>query len=334
MYKGVEFEIEENDVIKHWVYTDKIYVSIVCPCFNQESYISEALCGFLSQITKFKFEIIIHDDASTDNTPEIIDYFVSKFPSIVKFIKQDENQYSISRTLPTVNVLKAASGDFVALCEGDDYWIDKYKIDKQLRILSKSGKNICFTQAESINEQGQISKISCYGNDTRNVDFEDVILGGGSFMCTPTIMFNRNVILELIGDWFFRAPVGDYFLQVLASQEGAVYIPDITARYRLNSTGSWSSEQKKKSTESIELESSNMESAIRYIFPKINISSKIEGKVCSKNYLYWAIISTRSCNYKQAIRLYRKSFECYGFLSLKQVLFPLFLLMKYLSCER
>ncbi|WP_146075588.1 glycosyltransferase, partial [Vibrio jasicida] len=233
----------------------------------------------------FKFEIIIHDDASTDKTPEIIDYFVSKFPSIVKFIKQDENQYSISRTLPTVNVLRAASGDFVALCEGDDYWIDQYKIDKQLRILSKSGKNICFTQAESINDQGQINKISCYGNDTRNVDFEDVILGGGSFMCTPTIMFNRNVILELIGDWFFRAPVGDYFLQVLASQEGAVYIPDITARYRLNSTGSWSSEQKKKSTESIEVESSNMDSAIRYIFPTINISSKIEEKVCSRNYL-------------------------------------------------
>ena len=116
---------------------NNIMVSICCITYNQEKFIRQALDGFLMQKTNFKYEIIIHDDASTDNTANIILEYEKKYPDIIKPIYQTENQYSKGKK-PTLITYKAAQGKYIALCEGDDYWIDENKLQLQVDYMEKN----------------------------------------------------------------------------------------------------------------------------------------------------------------------------------------------------
>ena len=108
----------------------EIAVSVICLTYNQEKYIEKALNGFVKQKTNFKFEVLVHDDASTDKTTEIIKQYEKKYPDIVKPIYQKTNQFSIGNN-PTKICFKKSKGKYIALCEGDDYWCDENKLQKQ-----------------------------------------------------------------------------------------------------------------------------------------------------------------------------------------------------------
>ncbi|MGB0868609.1 MAG: glycosyltransferase family 2 protein [Flavobacteriales bacterium] len=116
----------------------EIKVSINCLTFNHEPFIRECLEGFVNQKTNFAFEVNIHDDASTDKTADIIMEYQKKYPDIIKPLIQTENQYSqgvhINRD---INFLRA-NGEYIAMCEGDDYWIDPYKLQKQIDFLDNN----------------------------------------------------------------------------------------------------------------------------------------------------------------------------------------------------
>ena len=103
---------------------DAIMVSIVCNAYNQEKYISEAIESFLMQKTNFEFEVLIHDDASTDHTPDIIRSYERKYPDIIFPIYQTKNQYSQGIHITPKYQIPRARGKYIALCEGDDYWTD------------------------------------------------------------------------------------------------------------------------------------------------------------------------------------------------------------------
>ena len=90
----------EAEITKHWKYTDKVYTSVICITFNQDIYIRDAIDSFLAQVTEYKFEIIIHDDVSTDKTREILKEYQQKYPSIIKLILQETNQFSININMP------------------------------------------------------------------------------------------------------------------------------------------------------------------------------------------------------------------------------------------
>lgn len=110
-------------------------VSICCLAYNHEKYIKEAIEGFLIQKTDFPFEIIIHDDASTDQTAEIIRKYESQHPALFNNIYQVENKFS-QGIKPTTNFLyPRARGKYIALCEGDDFWTDPLKLQKQVDFL-------------------------------------------------------------------------------------------------------------------------------------------------------------------------------------------------------
>lgn len=107
-------------------------VSICCITYNQENYIRDAIEGFLMQRTTFPIEIIIHDDASTDNTAKVVNEFAEKHPDLIVPIYQTINQYS-QGIKPWPNfVFPRARGKYIALCEGDDYWTDPLKLQKQV----------------------------------------------------------------------------------------------------------------------------------------------------------------------------------------------------------
>ena len=104
-----------------------ILVSICCITYNHEDYIADAIEGFLMQKTDFKYEVLIHDDASTDRTAEIIRKYERKFPNLIKPIYQTENQHSKGIKVGKYNIERAL-GKYIALCEGDDYWVDPCKL--------------------------------------------------------------------------------------------------------------------------------------------------------------------------------------------------------------
>lgn len=116
---------------------ENIMVTIGCISYNQEKYIAQAIESFLMQKTNFKYEILIHDDASTDNTANIIKSYEKKYPNIIKAIYQKENQYS--KGIMTSQIVRnRAKGKYIAFCEGDDYWTDENKIQKQFEFLEKN----------------------------------------------------------------------------------------------------------------------------------------------------------------------------------------------------
>lgn len=116
---------------------NRILVSVFCETYNHELYIRDCLDGMLMQKTDFSFEILIHDDASTDHTQMIIKEYAEKHPDVIKPILQHENQYSKGVNIWQTFQMPRARGKYIALCEGDDYWTDPLKLQKQVDFLEK-----------------------------------------------------------------------------------------------------------------------------------------------------------------------------------------------------
>ena len=136
----------------------KPLVSIICPTYNHEKYITDAIESFLMQKVEFPIEIIIHDDASTDATADIIRSYEKKYPTIIKPIYQKENQYSKGKP-PTYFIYKRAQGKYIASCEGDDYWTDPYKLKKQVEFLENHPEYIAVTHnVRVVNEYNKLIK--------------------------------------------------------------------------------------------------------------------------------------------------------------------------------
>ena len=125
-------------------------VSISCITYNHASYIKECIDGFLMQKTNFNFEVLIHDDHSTDGTEEIIKEYAKQYPDIIKPLFEKENQYSLGKPIGSaVWNLPRARGEYIAICEGDDYWTDPYKLQKQVDFLeSHPDYGMCYTKVK------------------------------------------------------------------------------------------------------------------------------------------------------------------------------------------
>lgn len=221
----------------------KPQVSVVMITYGHEDFILEAIEGVLMQKNNFEVELIIANDNSPDSTHLVVTNFLTNTRIadniIIKYIRHDVNK---GMMLNFLWALEQAKGKYVALCEGDDYWTDPLKLQKQFDLLEKNHQiNICISKANSLFPDGS-EKVFCSLEDfVHIIDFNDCILGPKiDFFPTCTFMF-RSSILPL-PQWFLEAPVGDYFLQLIASQnQGCLYLPDITAIYRRDAVGSYSS---------------------------------------------------------------------------------------------
>ena len=192
---------------------NKPLVSICCLTYNHEPYIKECIEGFLMQKTNFSFEVLIHDDASIDNTANIIRSYEKKYPDIIKPIYQTENQFSKGVRVTLVFQFPRAQGKYIALCEGDDYWIDPYKLQKQVDFLESNPEIVMtFGNAYIIDHTGNYRKQGLYFNEAYpKIYTPEMVIGLG--MPTLTIVFrNSNLIFP---EWFFKTMSGDFFLRLL-----------------------------------------------------------------------------------------------------------------------
>ncbi|QNP21733.1 glycosyltransferase [Providencia rettgeri] len=273
----------EEGITAHWKYTDKIYISCVCIVFNHELYIEDTIDSILAQKSEHKFEVIIHDDCSTDSTKSILLEYKNRFPNIIKLILQEENQHSKGyQIMPFISPF--VEGEFVAVCEGDDYWIRDDKIKKQFDLLNNNKVNICFSSCKSISPDNFEKIISYHGDNELLFSTEQVVEGGGAFMPTASLMLRSDIIKKL-PEWFYHVPVGDYFIQIIASiPNGALYLPEVTCVYRTNAVGSWSSYRKNLTSDEINTEAILYESSLSRL-KEYGISKEVINNVIAKQYL-------------------------------------------------
>lgn len=158
-------ERSEADIVKNWKTTEgnRPVVSIRCTTFNQEKYIAKCLDGFLIQETDFPFEICVHDDASKDSTASIVKEYAAKYPRVIKALCETENQWSKQDGSFTRIVTSMLTGKYVAMCEGDDYWVDPQKLQQQVDFLeSHPDYSMVFHDAIIKNEPGVPEKLDVY----------------------------------------------------------------------------------------------------------------------------------------------------------------------------
>lgn len=209
-------------------------VSVVCITYNHEDYIQKCLNGFLMQKTNFRFEILVHDDASIDNTATIIRKYEEEYASLFRVVYQKENQYS-QGVCPCEDILfPMARGKYIALCEGDDYWTDPYKLQKQIDFLEANPEyGLCYTQTQFYSESDGKEKQIWGGPYT---DFENIVKV--NTIPTLTAVARTELILKYIQDvepqkhnW----KMGDYPIWLwFACCSKIAYIPEITGCYRVS----------------------------------------------------------------------------------------------------
>lgn len=221
----------------------KPLVAIPCITYNHEPYIRDALEGFVMQKTTFPFVAIVHDDASTDGTADIIREYAEKYPDIIKPIYETENQYSKKNGSITriMNAAVVATGaKYVAYCEGDDYWTDPLKLQKQAVFLeAHPDYSMSYTDAIRLyQDKNERVNLSCKGIESIN----QLLLS--NTICTPTVVI-RHDILNTYADSKIRSDLGrqmmgDYQTWLWAALNGKInHLPEVATTYRvLNSSAS------------------------------------------------------------------------------------------------
>lgn len=210
--------------------TSPLMVTVRCITYNHESYIRQCLEGFVMQETTFSFEVIVHDDASTDGTAAIIREYAEKYPDIIRPIFEIENQYSkhdgsIKRILD-----ENTHGKYVTTCEGDDYWIDPLKLQKQVDFLeAHENYGLVHTFAKMwIQKENRISKnlIGEYFND-----IDDLIISNRIITATTCIRTSLYKSYDIINpSW----KMGDYPLWLYIVGKSKVhFINECTTVYRV-----------------------------------------------------------------------------------------------------
>ena len=216
---------------------NNIMVSVVCATFNHENYIKDAIEGFLMQKTSFRVEIIIHDDASTDKTAEIVRNYAEKNPDLIVPILQKTNQYSTGIGVYKTYIWPRARGKYIALCEGDDYWTDPLKLQKQVDFLEANEDfAFCFHKVK-VNRDDKIEDDFMQEVNEITTIYD---LAKGLYVRTLSVIF-RSSILKSFSENQKNNISGDYSLFLLLSEHGKIkYFNETMGVYRIHDGGVWS----------------------------------------------------------------------------------------------
>ena len=217
-------------------------VTICCITYNHAAYIRECLNGFLMQETNFKFEVVIHDDASTDETQSIIKEYFEKYPNVFSPIFQHVNQYSkgIKSIIQTFCVPQFR-GKYIAMCEGDDYWIDPYKLQKQVDIMENNPNcSLVISNGISLNEITKKQYIINPMGDIKKSGFisPNLVLLERRLIPTASMFYRKDQ--SKMPDFFRNCPVGDRPLRLWLLSKGDIYyFANPMIMYREQSNGSF-----------------------------------------------------------------------------------------------
>lgn len=209
--------------------SNSISVSVCMITFNHGRYIEQAIEGVLAQHTNFCFELIISDDHSSDNTREICQRYYDQYPDRIRLLYRDQNLGIFNNFFQSISY---ATGEYIAICEGDDFWIDPYKLQKQKDFLDNK-PNASLVYHNAIVEDGDKRRLFLDLNAEEHIITTEELLKKWAIP-TASIMFRKESL-------FFPSPVkqfqnADYFLEILLQTKGDIhYIPYIMSVYRKHS---------------------------------------------------------------------------------------------------
>ena len=214
-----------------------ILVTVYCLAYNHED---------------FKYKVLVHDDASNDKTPEIIKDYAKKYPDIIVPIFQNENQHSKGIKIVKNFISPLFEGKYIAICEGDDYWADERKLQRQVSFLEKNDEySACVHNTLQVNVlNGEESRINS-STVEYDIAFEDVIQGGNRVFQLSSLVCRKEFADEffLSDDLKFIeiAAVGDYPLSIFLALKGKIkYFPDVYSIYRIFTENSWTARHRSK----------------------------------------------------------------------------------------
>ena len=207
-------------------------VSIHCLAYNHKDYISQAIESFLMQKTNFQFEIVIGEDCSTDGTREIVFDYEKKYPDLIRVITSDKNVGMNENALRTKI---AARGKYISFCEGDDYWIDPLKLQKQVDFLEANPDyGMVHTDLHEYNTVKKTWRKNIWKNKKLFQEgelFNSLIIGRttGIYTCTTTV--RKDILSDFIDDFSkLDLAMGDSFIQLtIASKYKIGYLNHATA---------------------------------------------------------------------------------------------------------
>ena len=213
-------------------------VSIAMLTYNHENYIPEAIESVLMQKTDFPFQLVIAEDFSTDNTRKIVIDYQKKYPQKIKLILQNKNVGASKNNTALFENLK---GKYIAALEGDDYWTDPLKLQKQVDFLEANEDfSICFHNVEEVNIDGVIfeKRLVQSSEEEKTYTIED--LSKGNFIHTASVVFRNNI--KELPEFIKFSPMGDYPLHMINAKFGLIkYFPKKMAVYKFGG-GLWSSQ--------------------------------------------------------------------------------------------
>ena len=276
--------ITQEQIMSNWKVKDTL-VSIRCITYNHEHYISQALDGFLMQETTFPFEIVIHDDASTDGTTDIIKEYENKFPEIVKPIYETENQYSKKDNTMELLILPHLKGKYTAFCEGDDFWTNKKKLQMQVDFLENNPDyGFCCTDVDIYYEDTNKYDRAITKRKLNNIIFDNGISSTG-YLLNVSWLFKTDLYNDIVNrnsKFYYDRPLQLFYEFCLNTK--CKYIDCVTATYRRNPNGIsfFTKEQERKQYDYFR---SCFELIIQYL-PKFNCSEEYISEFYTRNIEY------------------------------------------------
>lgn len=223
-------------------------VTVVCTAFNHERYLRDALEGFVRQETDFPFEVLVNDDASTDGTAAILREYAEKYPEIIRPFYQEKNLYSQGVNIYDAVFYPVARGEYIAICEGDDYWTDPQKLQLQADFLDAHPDYVACvhnTVAHTVGSDEPDRILFARGAD-RDVPFEQVVRGMSHAFHTSSIMARRDYITHppAFRSIAFQHGFTDYAVGIWLTLNGRVrFLDRCMSVYNISSgVASWSSD--------------------------------------------------------------------------------------------
>lgn len=213
-------------------------VSLCIITYNQKQYIKECINGALLQNLRFNFEIIINDDNSTDGTSVICNQFLNENSEIVSYYRNEQNLGMVRNWIASLNRCK---GKYIAMCEGDDYWTDPNKLQRQVDFLEANPDyNVCFHRVYYKMDGREGLVLSQLNTSEKEETYSIKDLANENIIHTPSVVY-RNGLIKEFPSWFNTSPVGDYVLHLLNAKKGLIkYFPQAMAVYRIHGSGIWS----------------------------------------------------------------------------------------------
>lgn len=222
----------------------KPLVSVHLLTYNHVKFIAQSIESVVNQQTSFPFEIVIGDDHSTDGTSQIVDQYAAKYPDLIKVVRGKTNGGPQPNS---IRILENSQGKYMAALEGDDYWIDPLKLQKQADFMEKNPDfAICFTNTRVEFFENNEEPYLLNSNIEKDVfELKDLIAETEVwFMGTATLFYTMSSIFP-VQPWFHKTKSGDIPMIMLAARHGKIkYLPDVTAAYRRHAAGASNTDHK------------------------------------------------------------------------------------------